>query len=114
MDYIKLYAPDITRYIRILSQSNLTPNQMTSRLIDLLFDDLEIVAPCTENGKRALWLCIERGPIEAYGDYEDALADGDVSNYEEFEKCWLEEYPDEKNWYYLETINNDGYCNAAY
>lgn len=105
----KLYAPDVTRYIRILHRSNLVPNRETNHLIDLLFDDLKKVAPFDENGKRVLWLSIDRGPIEAFGNYEEAIEEGDVFDYVEFEKWWLEEFPDKKSWYYLEAIENDGY-----
>ena len=32
-----------------------------------------------------------------------------LENYEEFEKMWHEEYPDEISWYHLVTIERDDY-----
>ncbi|WP_458407298.1 hypothetical protein [Anaerotignum sp.] len=104
----KLYAPEIIRYIEILSYKNGVRNKEMDKWMDLFFQEMNRLEPCTENGKRELWLCIERGPIEVFGDYEEAYEAEEVSDYEEFKNWWLEEFPNEKNWYLLETIENQG------
>ena len=44
-----------------------------------------------------------------YDDYESLKDEEVVENYEEFEKMWHEEYPDEISWYHLVTIERDDY-----
>ena len=51
----------------------------------------------------------ERGTIDDYDDYESLKDEEVVENYEEFEKMWHEEYPDEISWYHLVTIERDDY-----
>ena len=53
----------------------------------------------------------EEGSIEDFGSYEDMLEWGDVKNREEYERYWLEEYPDPVCWYELviaEAFHKDG------
>ena len=47
------------------------------------------------DNRRELWLKAERGTIDDYDDYESLKDEEVVENYEEFEKMWHEEYPDE-------------------
>ena len=56
-----------------------------------------------------MWLKAERGTIDDYDDYESLKDEEVVENYEEFEKMWHEEYPDEISWYHLVTIERDDY-----
>jgi len=48
---------------------------------------------------RRIWITVDRGKIEDYGDYNDFLEEEVVSNYDEFVEYWQSEYPDEKKWY---------------
>lgn len=105
----KLYAPDVVAHIRFLHRSNMVFNNETNKLIDALFEDLRVLAPCNENGKRELWLQIDRGPIEAFGNYEEMLEDGEVTDYADFESYWKEEFPEEQMWFYLEAVEDNGY-----
>lgn len=77
--------------------------------IDKVYAILEAVEPCGEDNRRELWLKAERGTIDDYDDYESLKDEEVVENYEEFEKMWHEEYPDEISWYHLVTIERDDY-----
>ena len=95
-----LYAPNIEHYIYILNHNNLVGDEKTNHLIDQLFEKLSELAPTDDNGKRTLWLCYDRGPIEAYGTFEEAYENNEVDTITEFERNWHEQFPDEKSWYY--------------
>jgi len=46
---------------------------------------------------------VERGLVEAFGDYEEFKESGDVESPEEFEQLWKEYYPEETKWYIFKT-----------
>ena len=83
--------------------------EKTLESIDKVYAILEAVEPCGEDNRRELWLKAERGTIDDYDDYESLKDEEVVENYEEFEKMWHEEYPDEISWYHLVTIERDDY-----
>lgn len=60
-----------------------------------LADRLEILGPEESDGVLSwhLWLPVERGTIEAFGEYEDFVEAGEVSNHDEFVALWREHYP---------------------
>ena len=107
-----LYTPQIEHYNWLLRSHGLSSSlsnsydERTYELLDELFSLLNGVAPVSENGARELWFTSERGPIEKYGNYEERLADGDVSSYEEFEALWKEEFPDEISWYNFAAVED--------
>ena len=51
-----------------------------------------------------LWLQAPRGSIERFGDYQEWLGDGEISNYKEFQEIWLSCFPDEEYWYSFTAI----------
>ena len=89
-----LYTPQIEYYSSILKDNGLSSrhsnsyDERTFQLLDELFALLKDVAPVANNESRELWFSSERGPIEKYGNYEELLADGEVSSYEEFESMF--------------------------
>ena len=52
---------------------------------------------------RQIWIEVERGPVEAFGDYEEYKEDGEVESPEEFEQIWKDNYPVETKWYEFAT-----------
>lgn len=42
-----------------------------------------------------IWLNVERGEIENFGDYNEYLENEEVSNKTEFEELWKAYYPDQ-------------------
>lgn len=66
-----------------------------------IIDKLQCIAICGNNERRELWLTIERGSIEDFGDYNEYLENELVKNQADFEKIWKEEYPDSVKWHLL-------------
>lgn len=102
-------APQIKHWIYVLRGGKFIFDNETTEVIDRIFDQIHKIASCGENERRELWLKAERGSIQDYDDYEYLKEEGVVDNYEDFTKMWLEEYPDEANWFHLVTLEHDDY-----
>ena len=114
----KLKAPNIMNYANWLRRldysqyySAITYDEKTYPLLDELFELIRQIEPTSANGACELWLCVERGTIEDYGDYEEMYDYGDVSSYEEFEQLWKSDFPEEKVWLHFAALEdtNTGY-----
>ncbi|WP_280747695.1 hypothetical protein [Parabacteroides sp. PF5-9] len=75
-----------------------------------IIEKLQCVAICGNDECRELWLTIERGSIEDFGDYNDYLENGIVENRDDFEKLWKDEYPDLVKWYLLSVKHYNEEC----
>ena len=70
--------------------------------LSLLFDiqeQMRRLAPSGGDDRRSLWLEALRGEPEEWADYQELLADGDVSGEEDYLALWQMECPDEVAWY---------------
>jgi hypothetical protein len=85
-------------YLDLLSQSDKDNLQK-------VIDKLQCIAICGNDERRELWLTVERGSIEDFGDYNEFLENELVENQEDFEKLWKEEYPDSVKWYLLSVTH---------
>lgn len=88
----------------LIAKAQSTPDLLSLFDKDNLFKiiaELECVAICGNDECRELWLTVERGSIEDFGDYDEYLENGEVENQEDFEKIWKEYYPDSVKWYFL-------------
>lgn len=110
----KLYAPQISYYIDWLAGvgyhnwgNTFTYDEQTYAILDELFTLLKPLRPTTPNRVRELWLTADRGPIEAFGDFEELYKEGEVDSYEDFEEQWKSQFPDEKNWYRFIAVDDD-------
>lgn len=99
-----MYAPQISNHIHWLSQNsymqgNNYPYDATSvqNILDI-FDLLQKIKQTREDVWE-LWLTAERGPEEAFGNFNEMLQCGDVDSREEFEEWWKGEFPEETMWY---------------
>lgn len=108
-----MYAPKFDDYLFALDlgyrglSNSITYNAEAYPIIDEIMKLLQKITPCSSNGCRELWFCLERGPIEEYRNYEEELEEGNVENYEEFIERWKEEYPDEEKWYHFFGVEID-------
>ena len=110
------YAPQIQGYIDILKRNNYGEwgksylyDNKTYDLVDELFALLERIQPDEiSHGRKVwrLWLKADRGPIEAYGDFEEMQEFGDVETYEEYEKLWKELYPNDCFWFSFTAVDD--------
>ena len=107
------YAPQVVGYVDMLKSNNYSQwgnafayDEKTYEIIDCLFEVLEKIKPEVSYGRKIwnLWLRAERGPIEAYGDYQEMKEYEEVDTYEDYEDLWQELYPEEVSWYSFMAI----------
>lgn len=107
-----LYAPEVRRYFDILKykssgsfNSGTVYDAQTYRILDILFDRIKQLRP--QEGTTDvwnLWFKAPRGPIEKFGDYKEWLDDGEVESFDEFQRIWLDFYPEETCWFPFTAI----------
>lgn len=113
-----MYAPKFDHFVWWLGHDHRgignchTYDERSYELINEIMALLQQITPCSSNGCRELWFCLERGPIDAYRNYEEELEDGNVENYEEFVERWKEEYPEEEKWYHFLGVETDTHFQA--
>lgn len=78
----------------------------TYKILDEIFDLLKRIKPALKSGTWELWLKVECGSIEDYGDYKELFDDGEVDSFEEFVDMWESEYPNETEWYNFSAIED--------
>jgi len=61
------------------------------------------VKPVGDDELRETWLEVERGPIEAFGNFEEYKDGGEVETREDFEQLWKDYYPESTKWYKFQT-----------
>lgn len=96
-----------------ISKAQYHPDLLSQEEKDALLsiiEKLQCVAICGNDECRELWLTIERGSIEDFGDYNDYLENGIVENRDDFEKLWKDEYPDLVKWYLLSVKHYNEDC----
>jgi len=52
---------------------------------------------------RHTWIEVERGPIDAFGNYKEFKESGQLKSPKEFEQLWEEYYPEKTKWYKFQT-----------
>lgn len=109
----ELKAPRVHYYVECYGQRGLgslnsssTYDDLSYQKIDELFDIMNRLKPVSDRGLRKIWVPVDRGTIEDFGNYEEMLADGDVETYEQFERWWRSECPDETEWVLVETLDD--------
>lgn len=108
-----LYAPEVDSLLRILEIKSFNAegcDEEVQKKINELYGLLDKIKPI-EGGDdlKILYFSVDKGTIESYGDYEDAKSWGEVDNYEQFEKNYQDDYPDEVYWYRLVTSKYQSY-----
>ena len=99
----KLFAPQIDEIIEYSKHKNIIITTAIHLKLKEIFNVFRCVKPGPEDERRSIWIEVERGPVEAFGDFEEFKDAGEVKSPEEFEQLWKEYYPEEKYWYRFET-----------
>ena len=81
----------------------------TRALIDVLFDRLNLLESRRDNEVWSFWVYASRGPIEAFGDYDELHEYGEYDTYEDFVQAWKEEYPKDIYWYEITVSRHNEY-----
>ena len=109
----KLYAPQIDRYVECFSRrghngnGDITYDDESYTFLNQFFDELHKISPISKNGCRELYVCAERGGIEAFGNFDDWYDSDCGDTYEKFEQEWKAFYPKEKKWYHIVAVDNE-------
>ena len=101
---IRLTAPEIDRLLYAYKgfRNPAQPSKALMEAMDPLYDVLAGLAPLEKNDEaKGIWLMVPRGDISDWMDFEDAKEYGEAETYEEYVKCWKEQYPLETMWYRL-------------
>lgn len=98
-----LFAPHIDGIIEGFNpKSHPVSYDAYLKLVEI-YDVFSKVKAGSDDEVRHTWIHVERGPIEAFGDYDEFLESGEVESPEEFEKLWKDYYPEETKWYKFQT-----------
>lgn len=103
MNKNNLFAPQVDAIIEGFNPEN-NPITLASYLkLKDIFDVFSYIKPGKDDDIRQTWLEVERGPSEAFGDYEEFRENGEVQSLVEFEQLWKEYYPEKTKWYIFKT-----------
>lgn len=103
MEATELFVPEINTIIEFAqSRGSFISNDSYLRLNEI-YEIFSCIKPGEDDEKRHIWIEVLRGPISAFGDYEEYRESGEVETFEEFEQLWKDYYHEETNWYRLDT-----------
>lgn len=112
-----MFAPQIDRWRPSSShQGHSELDARSKKMLGDLFKELSRLKTCGSAGDEvySLWMCADRGPMEAFGDWEESVASGEVKDRAEYEAMWKEYYPNEKVWYEMAACRNEEGYMAVY
>jgi hypothetical protein len=103
-----LYTPQVDAVAEHIGRS---PSGKVQRLdladrVAAVLEQVRRVKPREPDGDPAwsFWVRSERGPISAFGDYQDFVDAGEVTSPAEFEALWREYYPDPVKWHHINVV----------
>lgn len=99
----KLFAPEIDNLTENLNMDGIPPTPEMRLNLKKLYQIFSVVKPGENDDFRSIWFEVERGPISAFGNYEEFKECGEVGSIEEFDQLWKSYYPDETKWYSFAT-----------
>ena len=100
---IPLFAPEVDNVIENIKWETAPINSDIYQNLKNIYSVFSCVKPVGDDELRETWLEIERGPIEAFGNFEEFQESGEVETMNDFEQLWIEYYPDETKWYKFQT-----------
>jgi len=103
MDTTELFVPEINAIIEFAQSKGAFISNDSSLRLKEVYELFSCIKPGEDDEKRHIWIEVLRGPISAFGDYEEYRESGEVETFEEFEQLWKDSYPEESNWYRLDT-----------
>jgi len=98
-----IYAPQVSLVRdRIKPEARAISHDAYLTLLEI-YETLSVIKHGSNDKDRTLWLEVERGPIEAFGDYKEYKRDGEVASRAEFVQLWRDYYPEDTIWYEFST-----------
>jgi hypothetical protein len=97
------FAPQIDAIIEgFKPEDNLITIATYLKLKDV-YNVFSLIRSGNDDEMRYTWIEVERGPIDAFGDYKEFKESGLVKSPEEFEQQWKDYYPTGTKWYKFQT-----------
>lgn len=92
-------APYIDRLVSSCQSYPEVKNVFNINQLTLIFDRMCCIEKQGDDEFRNIWIYAERGKIEDFGDFNEYLEEGEVSNKKEFDDLWHYYYTDKIKWY---------------
>ncbi len=108
MKNTEFYAPQIDPIIEGSSPGNNQISHGTYLKLKDTYKAFSCIKAGADDKIRHTWLEVDRGPVEAFGNYEEFREDGEVSSRKEFDRLWKDYYPDKTVWYKFQTAEYEG------
>jgi len=99
----QLFAPEIDNIIGYVNRETAPINSDIYQSLKNIYAVLSCVKPVGDDELRETWLEVDRGPIEAFGNFEEYKDGGEVETREDFEQLWKDYYPESTKWYKFQT-----------
>ncbi len=98
-----LFAPQIDAVIDNLKSDPGLMNQKIHQGLKEIYVSFGCIKPIGDDDIRQIWIEVERGSVEVFGDYEEYKESGEVSNPDDFVELWQAYYPQKTKWYKFQT-----------
>lgn len=111
-----IYAPKLDFLLEVLDNRKYNPEVYDIKVkekLTILFALLDKIKPLSDDEYKVLYFSVEKGNIQDYGDYEELKKYGGVLNYEEFQRRFNEDYPDEVKWYKMISTRYKNYYTVS-
>ena len=105
-------APEVDSALRIIERSGTIGGHEVCylrerRLLEQIGEVLDLLDDHDGDTRIGLWFTAERGSITDWLTYEEAEEYEEVNSQEEYEKLWLEYYPEDVKFYEFQYIRHD-------
>ncbi|MBW6536846.1 MAG: hypothetical protein K0B11_17695 [Mariniphaga sp.] len=99
----QLFAPDIDNIINNIKWETAPINPDIYQKLKNVYAVFSCIKPISDDELRETWLEVDRGPIEAFGNFEEFHESGEVETRNDFDQLWKDYYPEETKWYKFQT-----------
>jgi hypothetical protein len=99
----QLFAPEIDNIIDNIKWQTAPVNPDIYQKLKNTYNVFTCIKTIGDDELRETWLEVERGPIEAFGNFEEFKESGEVKTMEDFEQLWKDYYQEETKWYKFQT-----------
>jgi hypothetical protein len=99
MESNNIIAPYIDNLINSCQSYPEVKNEINIKRLADIFKMICCIEKQGDDEYRNIWISAERGKIDDFGNFNEYLENGEVSNLKEFEDLWHYYYPDKMKWY---------------
>jgi hypothetical protein len=99
----QLFVPEIDALIESIKWETAPINADIYQKLKNAYTVFSCVKPVGDDELRETWLEAERGPMEAFGNFEEFKESGEVETQDDFEQLWKDYYSEETKWYKFQT-----------